>query len=43
MTAFIATLGIFLAVLAVLAAVADWWDGRETRDARRRNHARRVR
>lgn len=27
----------FLALLTILAAVADWWNGRERRDSRRRN------
>ena len=33
----------FLFVLVLMGAAADWWDGRERRDARKRNHARRVR
>ena len=32
----------FLLMLAVLAAIADWID-EPRRDARRRNHARRIR
>ena len=28
----------FLALFVVLGLIADWWDGRERRDARRRNH-----
>lgn len=32
-----------LALLSVLAAIGDWWDGRARRDARNRNHARRIR
>jgi hypothetical protein len=43
MTAWLLSLAVFLLLLATLAGIADWWDGRERRDARQRNHARRVR
>ena len=34
MTAWLLGLALFVGLLAILAAVADWWDAR---DARRRN------
>lgn len=34
---FIAGGAVFVGLLAVLGMVADWWDRREQRDARRRN------
>ena len=42
MIEFVAILGLFLGLLAGMAAVADWLGEPERRDARRRNHARRV-
>lgn len=43
MTEWIVGLALFIALLFSLAALADWWDARERREARRRNHARRIR
>jgi hypothetical protein len=42
-TVFLAGLALCLAILALLALIADAWDGRAARDAKRRNHARRIR
>jgi hypothetical protein len=39
----VALLGLFAAIAVPLAALADWIEGRERRDARRRNQARRIR
>lgn len=37
----VATVGLFCLALALMAALADWWDvTEERRDAYRRNHAR---
>jgi uncharacterized membrane protein len=43
MTAWLLGLALFVGLLAILAAVADWWDARPARDARRRNPRRHVR
>ena len=37
MTAFLLGVVLFLAFLTVLAAIADWIDGSDRRDSRRRN------
>jgi hypothetical protein len=39
----LALLGVFAAIAVPLAAIADWLEGRERRNARRRNHAHRIR
>jgi hypothetical protein len=43
MTEFLIGIILFLGFLAALGLLADWIDGTDRRDARRRNHARRVR
>lgn len=40
MIEFVAGLGLFILLLAVIGAVADWWESPERRDARERNQAR---
>lgn len=37
MTAWLAFLAAFVLLLAVLAAIADWWESPDRRDARERN------
>lgn len=43
MAIFIGGLALFCLLLAGLGAASDWIDSTEHRDARRRNHARRIR
>jgi hypothetical protein len=40
MIEFLTGMALFLAVLALMGLLAEWWDGRERRAARKRNRAR---
>ena len=39
MIEFVAVLGLFVLMLAVIGAVADWWESPERRDSRERSRA----